>query len=414
MLKVTAPASFNGSSTTITVTATNSQNQTAQQQFTATAVADTQTDPPFLGPVTNQTTTAGTAVNFTLTSTNLETPPVVYKIVDPTSFAAPANVTININQTTGQVTLTPAAGFTGTIHLLAEVRSSTATDTQSSYDTQAFDLTVNAVSTTQPTLGSVANQTTTTGTAVTFTLSSNDPTGAGVVYKIVDPTTFGAPANVTVSITQSTGQVTLTPNAGFTGTVHLLAEVRSSTADDVQASYDTKAFDLTVNAPNTTPSAPTNLVVDTSSNTGTFDGNGYITTSTPKLNVTAPTGGTVQFKLNGVVIGTGTETTSGSGQFTFTVPSGKLATGSNTVTASVTTSGGTSVDSTALTLIYAPNYSSGAYVVPVRPAHRNRLRSPGPRGRPSTTTKSATSSPTRLMVRSAASRRAILVTQRRP
>ena len=45
-----------------------------------------------------------------------------YKIFDPTTHAAPTNVTISINQSTGQVTLTPAAGFTGTLHLLAGVR----------------------------------------------------------------------------------------------------------------------------------------------------------------------------------------------------------------------------------------------------------------------------------------------------
>ena len=75
---------------------------------------------------------------------------------------------------------------------------------------------------------------------VTFTLTSTDP-GAGVVYKVVDPVTFGAPANATVSINQTTGQVTLTPNAGFTGTINLLAEVRSSTADDVQANYNDRS-----------------------------------------------------------------------------------------------------------------------------------------------------------------------------
>ena len=47
---------------------------------------------------------------------------------------------------------------------------------------------------------------------------------------------------------------------------------------------------------------------------------------------------------------------------------GKLAIGSNTITASVTTSGGTSVDSTAMTLIYAPDYASAPTWFPARPA----------------------------------------------
>ena len=176
---------------------------------------------------------------------------------------------------------------------------------------------------------------------------------------------------MTININQSTGQVTLTPTGTFTGTINLLAEVRSAAADDVQANYTTQAFKLTVNV--SVPNAPINLIVDPSSNTGPFDGNGYISTNVPKLKVTAATGGTVKFKLNGVVLGNGTETASGSGQFTFTVPAGKLAIGANTITAAVTTTGGTSVDSTALSLIYAPNFNSGVYVVPGAPGSTQQV-----------------------------------------
>ena len=54
VLRVFAPAGFDGSSATITVTATNANNETSQQTFTALAVTDTNVDPPFLA-VTNQT-----------------------------------------------------------------------------------------------------------------------------------------------------------------------------------------------------------------------------------------------------------------------------------------------------------------------------------------------------------------------
>ncbi len=245
------------------MTGTNTAGQTSQQTFNASAVADTQTDPPFLGSVSNQITTADTAVTFTLTSTDLSAGGVFYKIVDPTSFGTPSNVTVSIDQATGQVTLTPAAGFTGTINLVAGVHASSATDTSDNYDTQAFTLTVNP----------------------------NQGTGTG-------------------------------------------------------------------------PSAPTGLSVDASSNTGTFDGNGYISKDSPKLTVAAESGATVQFKLNGVVIATATETATGSGQYTATLPAGKLAIGANAITAVVTDTNGTSVDSTALSLIYAPDFASGIYVVP--------------------------------------------------
>jgi len=268
VLRVSAPATFNGSSATITVTATNPTGQTTQQTFYATAVTNTVTDPPFLGPVSNRTTTSPTAANFTLTSTDIS--------------------------------------------------------------------------------------------------------GRGVFYKITTPS-FGTPTDVTVHIDQATGHVTLTPAAGFSGTINLLAAVRAANAADLQSIYDTQAFTLTVNpSSSTTPTAPTGLAVDASSN-GPFDGNGYITTGTPKLSVTAETGAIVQFKLNGTVIATATESTTNPDQYSATIPAGKLAVGANSITAVVVDANGTSPDSTALSLIYAPDYGAGVYVVPGTPGSMQQV-----------------------------------------
>jgi cyclophilin family peptidyl-prolyl cis-trans isomerase len=270
VLKVFAPASFNGHNATITVTATNANNETSQRTFTAAAITDTVTDPPFLGAVSNQTTTQGTPVNFTLTSTSIS--------------------------------------------------------------------------------------------------------GAAVTYKVADATTFGTPANATVTINQATRQVTVTPAADFTGTINLLAGVRATSAADQQSNYDTQALTLTVNA-NTTnvPPAPAALAVDSASNTGPFAGNGFVTTSTPKLTVTATTGSTVKFKLNGAVIATGAETATGSGIFTATLPAGTLGVGANMITATATNATTTSTDSTALALTFAPDYSGGIYVVPGTPGTSQTL-----------------------------------------
>ena len=98
VLSVFAPASFDGSSATITVTATNSDGLSTQQQFTAAAVTDTQVDPPFLGPITNQVTTTGTPDVFTLAVTDLEGAGVTYFVVDPNTGGTPANATITIDQ----------------------------------------------------------------------------------------------------------------------------------------------------------------------------------------------------------------------------------------------------------------------------------------------------------------------------
>ncbi len=263
VLRVTAPASFDGSSATITVTATNATGQSSQTAFSASVESDSVTDPPFLG--------------------------------------------------------------------------------------------------------NVANQSTTTNTPSVLSLTSTDLSGGGVFYTVVDPTTFSSPTNVTVSIDQTTGQVTLTPAAGFNGTINLLAGVRALSAADSQASYDTQAFTLTVNSGTTTgdaPAAPTGLAVDSASDTGAFDGSGYITTGTPMLTVTAESGATVQYKLNGAIVATATETTSGSGNYIATLPAGVLAVGSNTITAVASDDTGSSVDSAAMSLIYAPDYAGGVYFVP--------------------------------------------------
>ena len=224
VLRVFAPASFDGSHATITVTATNADDDTSQQTFTASAVTDSNVDPPFLGPVANQTTTAGQPVGFTLTSTDPSGGGVTYVVEDATTGTTPTNASVSIDQSTGQVTLTPNSGFVGTIQLLATVRP--ATGATSSVDSQAFSLTVQAATVQLPTLDAVANQTTAAGVDDTFTLTSHPATGESVVYKVVDASTLAAPTNVDVNIDQTTGDVTLTPHAGFTGTINLMAEAR--------------------------------------------------------------------------------------------------------------------------------------------------------------------------------------------
>ena len=156
VLEVAAPASSDGTTPTITVTATDSSGATAQQTFTDQVITNTVIDPPFIGTVADQTTNENTPVTFTLSSTDPESAGVAYTILSDTSDAAPTNVTVSIDQTTGQVTLTPAAGFTGTIALLAGVRATSAADKFANYDTHAFVLTVEVPSSTPAVAGANA------------------------------------------------------------------------------------------------------------------------------------------------------------------------------------------------------------------------------------------------------------------
>jgi hypothetical protein len=77
--------------------------------------------------------------------------------------------------------------------------------------------------------------------------------------------------------------------------------------------------------------------------------------------------------LNGEVVATAAETAASSGTYAATLPAGKLAVGTNSITAAVADANGTSDDSTPMTLIYAPDYSGGAYVAPGAPGTSQTL-----------------------------------------
>jgi hypothetical protein len=143
----------------------------------------------------------------------------------------------------------------------------------------------------------------------------------------------------------------------------LIAGVRKTSDPDVQASYSTRTFTLTVTATGV-PAAPTGLALLNGTAGGAFDDAGYVSSGTPTLTVNAPTGSTVKIKRGTTEIATATETAAGSGIFRATLPAGTLAVGANSLTAVASNTNGAGTDSTALTLNYAPSYDGGVYVVP--------------------------------------------------
>lgn len=140
VLMIQAPAGTGSS--TINVTGTDAvDHSTASQTFQASFQPDTTNDPPFLNPVANQTTTEGKPVSFTLSSTDLEHDPVVYSALEIDS-AANATVTVNGNV----VTVTPKAGFTGTLNIQVAVQQQGATTRGSTSDPRDLrTMTVNVV-----------------------------------------------------------------------------------------------------------------------------------------------------------------------------------------------------------------------------------------------------------------------------
>ena len=151
------------------------------------------------------------------------------------------------------VTVTPAANQNGTANITVTVSDGSLSTPTS------FQLTVNAVND-APTITSLANQTTTTGTAVgplSFTVGDVE-TGAGslTVSGSSNNTTLVPNANITFGGSGANRTVTVTPVAGQTGTATITV-----TVSDGQASTPT-SFQLTVSA------TPTGLVAAYSFNAG--------------------------------------------------------------------------------------------------------------------------------------------------
>ena len=192
VLRITAPNSFTGTSS-ITVTPSDSGTSTGDS-FNVNFVADTVNEPPFLGPIANQTTTVGTGVTFQLTSTDLEGDAVTYSVLGATANGQAISVQSTIDQATGRVTVTPPAGFVGDILVKVGVKDASGVN-----DTQSVKVTV----------------------AGSFDLNASSDTGAlndDNVTGVNTPTlTVFAPAGQTVTVTvngTSIGTATATSTAG--------------------------------------------------------------------------------------------------------------------------------------------------------------------------------------------------------
>ena len=158
VVKVTSAAGFTGSAG-ITIGATDGDNAPTSTTFRTNLVADTLNDRAFLNAIADVRTNPNTPVTFTARGTDLDSDQLTYAVGSASSlFTPPTNVTAAIDQNTGLVTLTPAAGFTGTIDLLVGVRDQTnrsggaTLDVAGNFDTQVVRLTVRAAGDTTTTL----------------------------------------------------------------------------------------------------------------------------------------------------------------------------------------------------------------------------------------------------------------------
>lgn len=164
VLRLTTTAGFTGTST-IQVSATDFDGP-VNRTFTVTGQDNTSNSRAFLGALSNLQTTTGQSVSFTVPFTDIDGDVPTFAVRNAAFTGAPSNVGVQVEQATGRVTLTPAAGFTGTVQLKVGVRDpfdrtgGGGVEAPANYDTQLITLTVNA-----PTSPPTTNVFTATGAA---------------------------------------------------------------------------------------------------------------------------------------------------------------------------------------------------------------------------------------------------------
>jgi cyclophilin family peptidyl-prolyl cis-trans isomerase len=356
VLRLAAAPNTSGTSD-IKVTVSNSNNQTAEREFLARIVADTVNDRPFLGSITNPSTSANTPVTISLPATDLENDTLTFVIRDPNNFAnSPPNVSVSIDQGTRQATLTPANGFTGTISMLVGVRDATqraganaSADAQANFDTQLIQLTVGTTANQRP----VANAQTvqvqgTTAANITLTGDDGDLGATQTLSFIIDTLPTGGTLRdssnnaIAVGNVLTSGSLTYTPNAISAGSDMFTFRVRDN-GGVANGGVDTSLpATVTLNRQvNGKPTATAQSVQFQGSNPVTItlagdDGDPNATQALTFTIVTLPSGGTLRDSANNTINAGATIT---GNTVTYTANAGSTA--NDTFTFRVRDDGGT-------------------------------------------------------------------------
>ncbi|MFM7073608.1 MAG: peptidylprolyl isomerase [Planctomycetota bacterium] len=126
----------------VTVTVRDPGGRSAQRTFKVTVLPDPTNSGPFLTETRSVMTSPGVAVSLQLNAVDADGDPVRYEA----SLEDPTKGQINVNATTGQVTVTPIAGFTGDLRVKVGVRAPPdyPNDTFDPVDTQTLIIKVRA------------------------------------------------------------------------------------------------------------------------------------------------------------------------------------------------------------------------------------------------------------------------------
>ena len=252
----------NSGTSTITVTVTDSTGNTFSRTFTATAAADTANGAPFLNDIVVPPIAPGQTVTIQLSSQDAEGQAVVYEATRRGSVA----YTFNVDATTGVLSVTAPANFSGAFEITAGVRAadqSTVT-TGDKFDTEVLTFNVSAV-TAIPTGVDLA------AASDSGTSDSDNLTNAATMQFIVSGTTAGATVNLKVG-SQVVGTAVAT-GATTTITTTLVSQLGQGSQNIVASqtlsgstSGDSPALAVTYDS--TTPAAIASNGLPSSANVG--------------------------------------------------------------------------------------------------------------------------------------------------
>lgn len=174
----------------ITVTVTDTEGNSTSQTFNASVVQDTANGAPFLNDVASVQAQAGVPTTINLAAQDKESDTLIYSVTK----LGTENYTLSVNSSTGAVTITPPAGFSGELKFRATVRQTTTPTTSSPDDNQIITVNVTQNSTTPAPTAFDLLSASDSGAS-----STDNITNAQTLNFLVSGTTVGATVEVLAS-----------------------------------------------------------------------------------------------------------------------------------------------------------------------------------------------------------------------
>lgn len=291
----------------------------------------------------NESTNARPVAGNDTASTNRNTPAVINVLandtdpdgtIDPTTVAiagGAAHGTTSVDLTTGVITYTPALNYTGPDSFMYSVNDNSGAVS----NVATVSIVVNA-----PPVAGDDTATTNKNMAVTIDVLSNDSDPDGTV----DPTTVaivGAAGHGTTTVNPTTGAITYTPAANYTGPDSFTYRIK----DNLGADSNVATVSITVNAPpvavNDTASTNENTAALISVLTNDSDLDGVVDPATVAILAAALHGTTSVNPTTGAITYTPAPNYTGPDSFTYKVKD-NLGADSNVATVSITVNGSSS------------------------------------------------------------------------